>query len=78
MLPSQPEANPKGQMNDITFRNGRHLEDPVVETKTIGVEVESEKPQSKKIVVESEKPNASPPCKPKIPLPQRFGKSYGA
>ena len=25
--------------------------------------------------VESEKPNASPPCKPKISLPQRFGKS---
>jgi len=75
IFPSQPEANPKGQMNDITLRNGRQLEDPVVETKTIEVEVESENPQSKKIVVESEKPNTSPPCKPKIPLPQRFDKS---
>jgi len=33
IFPSQPEANPKGQINDITLRNGRQLEDPVVETK---------------------------------------------
>jgi len=57
IFPSQPEANPKGQMNDITLRNGRQLEDSDVETKTIEVDVESEKPQSEKVVVESEKPN---------------------
>ena len=62
-------------MNDITFRNGRHLEDPVVKTKTNEGEVESEKPQSEKVVVKSEKPNASPPCKLEISLPQRFDKS---
>jgi len=42
-------------MNDITLRNGRQLEELVVETKTIEVEVESEKPQSEKVVVESKK-----------------------
>jgi len=75
ILLTQPEANPKGQMNDITFRNCRHLEDPIVKTKTNEGEVESEKSQSEKVVVESEKPNVSPPCKPKISLPQRFDKS---
>ena len=74
IFPSQLEA-PKGQMNDITLRNGRQLEDLVVETKTIEVEVESEKPQSEKVVVETEKPNTPPPYKPKIPLPQRFDES---
>jgi len=62
-------------MNDITLRNGRQLEDSVVETKSIEVEVESEKPQSEKVVVESEKPNTPPPCKPKIPFKQGFDKS---
>ena len=75
IFPSQPEANVKGQMNDISLRNGRKLEDLVVETKTIEVEVESEKPQSEKVVVESEKPNISPPYEPKIPFPQGFDKS---
>jgi len=72
---SKPSSSPKGQMNDITFRNCRHLEDPIVKTKTNEGEVESEKSQSEKVVVESEKPNVSPPCKPKIYLPQRFDKS---
>jgi len=53
----------------------RQLEDPVVETKTIEVEVESEKPQSEKVVVESEKPNTPPAYKPKIHFPQGFDKS---
>jgi len=75
IFPSQLEANPKGQMNDITLRNGRQLEDPFVETKTIEVEVQSEKPRSGKVVVESEEPNAPPPYKPKIPFPQGFDKS---
>ncbi|KEH15775.1 hypothetical protein MTR_0560s0010 [Medicago truncatula] len=75
IFPSQPKANPKGQMNDITRRNGRQLEDLVVETKTDEVEVESEKPQSEKVVVESEKPNISPPYEPKIPFPQEYDES---
>ena len=28
IFPGQPEAKPKGQMNVITHRNGRQLEDP--------------------------------------------------
>jgi len=75
IFPSRPEANPKGKMNDITLIDGRQLENPVVETKTIEVEVESEEPQSEKVIVESEKPNTPPPCKPKIPLPQGFDES---
>jgi len=31
IFPRQPEANPNGQMNDITLTNGRQLEDLVVE-----------------------------------------------
>jgi len=75
IFPSQPEANPKGKMNDITLRNGTQLEDLVVEIKTIEIEVESEKPQSEKVVVESEKPNISPPYEPIFFFPQRFDKS---
>jgi len=62
-------------MNDVTLRNGRQLEDPVVKRKTIEDEVESEKPRSEKVVVESEEPNAPPPYKPKIHFPQGFDKS---
>ena len=75
VFPSQTETNPKGPINAITLRNGKQLEDLVVESKTIEVCVESEKPQSEKVVVENEKPNASPPCKPKISLPQGFDES---
>ncbi|KEH26318.1 hypothetical protein MTR_6g452660 [Medicago truncatula] len=45
ILPSQPKANPKVQLNDVILRYCKQLEDPVVETKTNEVEVESEKPQ---------------------------------
>ena len=70
-------------MNVIILRNGRQLEDLVVETKTIEVEAESEKPQSEKVVVEREKPqsekvvveseksNISPPYEPKNSFPAR-------
>jgi len=75
VLPSQTETNHKGLINAITLRDGIQLEDPVVETKTIEVEVESEKAQSEKVVVESEKPNTPPPYKPKIPFPQGLDKS---
>jgi len=45
-----------------------------VKTKTNEVEVDSEKPQSKKAVVESEKSNVPPPYQQKIPFPQRLAK----
>jgi len=47
---SQPKMN---QMNTITLRNRRQLEDPLGKPKKNEVEVESEKPQSEKVVVES-------------------------
>jgi len=75
VFPSQTETNSKGPINAITLRDDKQLEDPVVETKTIEVGVESEKPQSEKLVVEREKPNALPTCKPKISLPQGFDES---
>jgi len=40
-------------MNTITLSNRRQLEDPLGKPKTNEVEVESEKPQSEKVVVES-------------------------
>jgi len=71
VFPSQTETNPKGPKNAITLRDGKQLKDPVVETKTIEVVVESEKARSEKFVVESEKPNTPPTYKPKIPFPIR-------
>jgi len=73
-FPGQTETKPKGQLNVVTLRNGRKLEDSVVKTKPSESEKESEKPQSEKAVVESEKSNAPPPYKPKIPFPQRLAK----
>ena len=70
----QAEANPKGLMNAITLRDGKKLEHPVVKTKTIEGDIESEKPQSEKAIGESDKPIFSPPHKPKIPFPQRLAK----
>ncbi|KEH19507.1 hypothetical protein MTR_8g461810 [Medicago truncatula] len=75
ILPSQPKANPKVQPNDVILRDGKQLEDPVVETKTNEVEVESEKTQSEKVVIKSEKPKISPPYEPKIPFPQEYDES---
>jgi len=74
-FPGQTETNPKGQLNDVTLRNGRQLEDPVVKTKASQVEKESNEPQGDETKVESENPNAPPPYKPKISFPQRFAKS---
>ena len=71
---SQTEANPKGLINAIKLRDGKQLEDPVMKTKTIKREVESEKPQGEKAIGESDKPIVSPPHKPKIPFPQRVAK----
>ena len=69
VFPSQTETNHKGPINSITLRDDKKLEDPVVETKTIEVGVESEKPNSEKVVVESEKLNIPPPYNPNTPLP---------
>jgi len=71
---SQTEANPKGLVNVTTLRDGKKLEDPVVKTKTIEGEIESEKPQSEKVIGVTDKPIVSPPHKPKIPFPQRLAK----
>jgi len=70
----QTTTNPKGQINVITLRGGKQLEDPVVKSKTIEGEIESEKPQSEKVVGESEKPIVPTPYKPKTPFPQRLTK----
>jgi len=75
VLLSQTETNHKGPINAITLKDGKQLEDPVVKSKIIEGEVESEKPQSKKVVVESEKPNTPTPYKPNISFPQGFDKS---
>jgi hypothetical protein len=75
VFPSQTETNHKGPINSITLRDDKKLEDPVVETKTIEVGVESEKPNSEKVVVKSEKLNIPPPYNPNTPLPQGFDES---
>jgi len=70
----QTEANPKSLINAITLRDGKQLKDPVVKTKTIEGEIESEKTQSEKAIRESDKPIVSLPHKPKIPFPQGLAK----
>jgi len=72
---SQTETNPEGPINAITLRDGKQLEELVVETNTIEVVVESEKPQGEKVVVDSEKLNTPPPYKSNISLPQGFDES---
>jgi len=66
VFPGQTEANPKAQINAITTRDGKQLEDPVVKSTSIERK-ESDKPKSEK-----EKPLASPPYKAKFPFPQRL------
>jgi len=69
---SQPRTN---KMNAITLINNRQLEDPVGKTKPSENEKENNEPQGEETRVESDKPTAPPPYKPKIPFPQRFPKS---
>jgi len=45
-----------------------------VKTTTIESEIESDEPQSEKVIGESEKPIVPTPYKPKIPFPQRLAK----
>jgi len=71
---SQTEINPKTHINAITLRYCKKLEDPVVKTTTIESEIESDEPQSEKVIGESEKPIVPTPYKPKIPFPQRLAK----
>jgi hypothetical protein len=63
---SQTEINPKGRIYAITLRDGKKLEDPIVKSKIIEGEVESEKPKGEKAIGESEKPIVPTPYKPKI------------
>jgi len=72
---SQTKINPKGRINAITLRDGKKLEDPVVKSKIIEGEIESEKPQGEKALGESKNPIVPIPYKPKIPFPQRLVKS---
>ena len=74
VFPGQIEANPKAYINATTLRDGKHLEDPVVKTKIIKGEIESDNSQSEKVIGESDKPIVSPPHKPKIHFPQRLAK----
>jgi len=73
-FPSQTEINPKGRINAITLRDGKKLEDPIVKSKIIEGEIESEKPQGEKALGESKKPIVLTPYKPKIPFPPRLVK----
>ncbi|XP_056688773.1 uncharacterized protein [Spinacia oleracea] len=85
-FPGNTEQPPKGQMNAVTLRNGRVLEDlpPKVPQKKVIV-VEDEKDESEKMVEEEKKePIISPiePYKPPAPFPQRLAqakleKKYG-
>ncbi|KEH22179.1 hypothetical protein MTR_7g034010 [Medicago truncatula] len=45
VFPSQTETNPKGIINALQLRDGKQLEDPIMKTKTIVGEIESEKQQ---------------------------------
>ena len=67
----QPETNPKGQINAVTLRNGRQLEDPVEKSKPNEGEKESDELQSEEAKVESQKPNAPPPDKKKNSIPTK-------
>ncbi|KEH19622.1 hypothetical protein MTR_8g465200 [Medicago truncatula] len=74
VFPSQTKANPKDLIYAIKLRHGKQLENPIMKTKTIECEIESEKPQSEKAIGESDKPIVSPPHKLKIHFPQRLAK----
>jgi len=73
IFPGQTEANLKAYTNDITLRDGKQLEDPIVKTTTIEGE-ESDKPKSEKALGKSEKSLDSPPFKSKVPFSQRLVK----
>ncbi|KEH29546.1 hypothetical protein MTR_4g045590 [Medicago truncatula] len=74
VFPGQTEANPKDLINAIQLRDGKQLEDPIMKTKTIEGEIESEKQQGEEVIGESDKPIVSPPYKLKIHVPQRLVK----
>ncbi|XP_048235711.1 uncharacterized protein LOC125371220 [Ricinus communis] len=87
-FPCNTEQPPKGQINVVTLRNGRELEDlprKVVQKKTVAVEevmVKDEKMIEKEKIEEKKKPNVIEPYKPLVPFPQRLAqakleKKYG-
>eukprot|EP00257_Ricinus_communis_P015627 XP_015573586.1 uncharacterized protein LOC107261128 [Ricinus communis] len=87
-FPSNTEQPLKGQINAVTLRNGRELEDlppKVVQKKVVAVEeemVEAEKMIEKKKTEEKKEPIVIKPYKPPVPFPQRLAqakleKKYG-
>eukprot|EP00257_Ricinus_communis_P017214 XP_015575608.1 uncharacterized protein LOC107261384 [Ricinus communis] len=86
--PGNTEQPPKGQINVVTLRNGRELEDlppKVVQRKAVTVEeemVEVEKMIEKEKIEEKKEPIVIKPYKPPVPFPQRLAqakleKKYG-
>jgi len=75
IFPSQTKTNPKGHISDITLRDGKQLEDPIVKVMNNEGEIGSDEPQSEKTIGENEKLLVSPPHEPKISSTQGFGKS---
>ncbi|KEH15861.1 hypothetical protein MTR_0485s0050 [Medicago truncatula] len=75
IFPCQTETNPKGQISAITLRDGKQLEDSVVNAKNNEGEIGSDEPQGEKAKGENDKSFVSPSHEPKIPLTQGFVKS---
>ena len=78
-LPGQTEANPKGQINAVTLRSGKQLEDPkVVDLKQKGKVVE----EPEEVVIQEKEQEEvpkyvpPPPFKPPLPFPQRRAQAH--
>ncbi|XP_048231313.1 uncharacterized protein LOC125370323 [Ricinus communis] len=75
-FPGNTEQPPKGQVNVVTLRNGRELEDlppKVVQKKAVAVEeemVEAQKMIEKEKIEEKKEPIVIKPYKPPVPFPQ--------
>nr|XP_012573962.1 uncharacterized protein LOC101515058 [Cicer arietinum] len=77
VLLGYPEPNPKGQLNDVTLRNGKQLEEPKGSDVEVNVRDKSERTQlsSERVDEKKEKSYVPPtPNKPPKPFPQRFAK----
>ena len=81
-LPSNTETYPKEQMNAITLRNGRQLEDPPKEVKEVGEDnieqIKDTTRTSETASAEIPQSQQSAPVKayiPPIPFPQRLRKN---
>ncbi|XP_048228306.1 uncharacterized protein LOC125369570 [Ricinus communis] len=87
-FPGNTEQPPKGQINTVTLRNGRELEDlppKVVQKKVVAVEeemFEAKKMIEKEKIKEKKEPIVIKPYRPLVPFPQRLAqakleKNYG-